>query len=319
VAKVAIGAAIVSTALFLIATGTSWLFLARALSGFATGLAASASTAWLAELLPLERRSDASILATAGNFIGLAIGPLLGGVLAAYAPWPLRLPHAIYLTLLLATLAAVRTVPETVIGVQRRWSDLSLAPRFGVPQNIRLAFVSPAVTGFAIFSLIGFYGALIPGVIAENIDSGGPLVAGAVVFGFFAIATATLLVIRGCTPRATMMSGLILLPLSLGLLILVEHLHLLSLLGIATIFGGIAAAFGYRGSLQVVNVLAPPDRRGEVVSTYLIALFAGNSIPVVGIGLLATTTGPTVAHLAFAGIISIFAVIAATIGSRMSA
>jgi hypothetical protein len=103
------------------------------------------------------------------------------------------------------------------------------------------------------------------------------------------------------------------------LLILVEHLHLLSLLGIATIFGGIAAAFGYRGSLQVVNVLAPPDRRGEVVSTYLIALFAGNSIPVVGIGLLATTTGPTVAHLAFAGIISIFAVIAATIGSRMSA
>ena len=41
---------------------------------------------------------------------------------------------------------------------------------------------------------------------------------------------------------------------------------------------------GYRGSLEVINRIAPADRRSEVVSSSLIALFAGNSVPVIGIG-----------------------------------
>ncbi len=41
----AIGFAIAGTAAFALATGTGWLFAARVLSGFATGLAAGAATA----------------------------------------------------------------------------------------------------------------------------------------------------------------------------------------------------------------------------------------------------------------------------------
>src|SRR5690348_4019362 len=39
---------LLSTLTFLLADGTAWLFAARVLSGFATGLAAGAATAWLA-------------------------------------------------------------------------------------------------------------------------------------------------------------------------------------------------------------------------------------------------------------------------------
>ena len=50
--------------------------------------------------------------------------------------------------------------------------------------------------------------------------------------------------------------------------------------------GGVALALGYRGSLQVVNRIAPDDRRAEVVSGFLLACFVGDSVPVVGVGVL---------------------------------
>jgi MFS family permease len=46
----AIGFGIASAVVFAAASGTAWLFAARALSGFSTGLGAGAATAWIAEL-----------------------------------------------------------------------------------------------------------------------------------------------------------------------------------------------------------------------------------------------------------------------------
>jgi len=82
----AIGVGIVSTLAFLLADGTVWLFAARILSGFATGLAAGAATAWLAELQPQGDKAVAASIASAANFAGLAVAPLLAGTLAQLAP-----------------------------------------------------------------------------------------------------------------------------------------------------------------------------------------------------------------------------------------
>jgi hypothetical protein len=46
----------------------------------------------------------------------------------------------------------------------------------------------------------------------------------------------------------------------------------------AAAVGGVAASLGYRGSLEVVNRIAPPQQRSEVVSSYLMAAFGGNSL-----------------------------------------
>lgn len=98
---------------------------------------------------------------------------------------------------------------------------------------------------------------------------------------------------------------------------LAEHLHSLWVVAVATFIGGIAAAFGYRGSLQVVNAICPPDQRSEVVSVLMFCMFAGNAIPVIGISVLAAATSPPIAHAAFAGVITSFAVLAFVVGYRM--
>ncbi|HYA07415.1 MAG TPA: MFS transporter, partial [Xanthobacteraceae bacterium] len=143
-----------------------------------------------------------------------------------------------------------------------------------------------------------------------------PAVAGGVVFELFAIAAMTILVSGSIASQAAMLSALALLPPSLWLLVGAEAAGSLPLLLCATAAGGIAGGLGYRGSLEVINRIAPADRRSEVVSSYLIALFAGNSLPVIGIGLVAAAAGSLVAHLSFAGVITALAGIAMLTGIK---
>ncbi|MBV9756739.1 MAG: MFS transporter, partial [Alphaproteobacteria bacterium] len=176
----ALGIGLVSTLVFLCADGTVWLYMARVLSGLATGLGAGAATAWIAELYPRGDRAAAAALASAANFAGCALAPLFAGALAQLAPAPLRLSYAAYGVVLVVTAAAVLAVPETAAH-RTSLADVGLRPRVGVPSQIRLAFVVPAVTAFASFALLGFYAALIPSLLGESLHLRAPLIAGAVV------------------------------------------------------------------------------------------------------------------------------------------
>lgn len=307
-----IGAA--STVAFGLASGTFWLFVARALSGLATGLASSTLTAWIAELQPDGRSREGAVTATVANFLGLAVGPLIGSLPARFSVQPLRLPFAVYLAMLLVMGIVLSHVPETVKEPTRRFSDLSLRPRFGVPKEQLAAFLSPAMTAFVTFALIGFYAALIPNLLADALKDPRPLVAGVVLFLLFAVASVAVFATRALASRTAMLAGLAMFPPAVALLIMAEHTHRLLLLLAASALAGIAASLGYRGSLTVVNRIAPEERRGEVVSTYLIVMFCGNSLPVIGIGLLSARTNPAFAHAAFAGLIAILAAIGLLVG-----
>ena len=311
----AIGIGTASTIAFAVAGGTSWLFVARALSGFATGLAGGAATAWLAELYPGADTGAASRLSAAANFFGCAIGPLMGGVLAQFAPEPLRLPFYAYFILLGAAAAALAFAPETV-AKRKRLAEASLKPRLGVPQRIRLQFLSPAVAAFATFALIGFYAALLPSLLRESLHLSSPLVAGAIVAELFGIAALTILSTGRLESRTTMLTSLVLVLPSVWLLVAAQIFQSLPLLLIAAAGTGVSGGLGYRGSLEVVNRIAPADQRSEVVSSYLVVCFAGNSLPVIGVGLLSAAAGSLAADVSFAAVITALAGIAFLTGIK---
>ena len=304
-----------STMAFAAASGTAWLFVARALSGFSTGLAAGATTAWLAELYTGRGEGTAARIAAAANFFGCAAGPLLGGFLAQYAPMPLRLPFYVYLVLLCITAGVIGLAPETLAN-PRPLGAVSLRPRLGVPRSIWLQFVSPAVGGFAVFALIGLYAALITSLLHEGLHYTAPLIAGAVAAEVFGVAAVTILATGRFGSQVTLISALALLLPSVWFLIAAEVAQSLLLVIVAAGLTGIAGGLGYRGTLEVINRIAPADRRSEVVSSYLIALFAGNSVPVIGIGLLAAAATPLTAHVTFAVVTTMLAGIAAWAGVK---
>ena len=81
----------------------------------------------------------------------------------------------------------------------------------------------------------------------------------------------------------------------------------IALLVAATACGGVAAALGYRGTLAGINAIAPAERRSEVVSSYLGAVYCGNALPVIGVGLVSRLVSAPIAHALFAVFIAAIA------------
>src|ERR1700722_14391499 len=103
---------IVSSVIFLLATGTAMLLVGRALVGFATGTVMPAASAALVELEPNHDRRRASLITTVGFLSGAAIGPLVVGVMAQYLPRPTVTPFCFEIGIQILGLIGVLALKE---------------------------------------------------------------------------------------------------------------------------------------------------------------------------------------------------------------
>ncbi|RVB20691.1 MFS transporter, partial [Mesorhizobium sp. M7A.F.Ca.CA.002.10.1.1] len=307
--------AIVSALVFLFAVNVVSLDVARILSGLGIGVGAGTGTAWIAELLPGADKSRASVIATSTNFLGLGLGALISGFLAEYEPWPLRLIFIVYLAALVVVTILVWRTRETV-SKPGGLGGISWRPRLSVPEEIRARFVAPAVTGFGAMALVGFYAALAPSILAQQLHETNHAVAGALFFELAIVTAISIVVLMHMKSNKAMLAALALMIPSVLLVVAAQILASMALMVAATACCGVAAALGYRGGLQVVNEIAPKDRRAEVVSSFFICCFVGNALPVIGIGIVSTYASPVAASLAFAGMIVVFALVALAFGLK---
>ncbi|RVC71930.1 MFS transporter, partial [Mesorhizobium sp. M2A.F.Ca.ET.046.02.1.1] len=197
-----------------------------------------------------------------------------------------------------------------------RLSDVSLRPRLSVPDNIRAQFVAPAVTGFGAMALVGFYAALAPSILAQQLHVTNHAEAGGLFFELSIVSAITIVATARLASRSTMLAALVLMIPAVALVVAAQIYASMALMIAATAVCGAAAALGYRGGLQVVNQIAPADRRAEVVSVFFICCFCGNALPVIGIGVLSSLANATAASLAFAGMIIVFSLVALGFGAK---
>src|SRR5436305_13626204 len=108
-------------ALFAAAGSAGWLFAARALQGLAVGMISGAATAAVVEPDPGGDRRRAAMLAGLAQAGGSASGPLFAGVLAQWAPQPLRLCFVITLGATLIAAAATAKLPEPAGRKREPW------------------------------------------------------------------------------------------------------------------------------------------------------------------------------------------------------
>ncbi len=308
VAVPAIVLAAFSALLFMVATSTLLLFLGRMLIGLAVGVASGTGTAWLAEEFGPDDRQKATLSAATANLSGIALGPLVGGLLAQYAPWPLKLPFIVYIALLVVVAIAVSRVSVTRKPQIAKLSEVRVHARIGVPRDLLEEFAAPAVTGFAIFALGGLYFALIPSVVVNDLHETNIAVSGLIIFELGVLAAALIVVGRRLRPPVAMTTGLLALLPAVVLVVSAQAARSMPLLVLAAAFAAVTLGLGYRGSLQIVNEIAPDDRRAEVVSSYYISCFVGNSVPVIGLGVLTTLTTALTGSIAFAVTIALLGI-----------
>ncbi len=127
-----------------------------------------------------------------------------------------------------------------------------------------------STAAFAAFSLLGLFAALAPTFLGNVLHEDNHAVQGAVVFLLFAAGTAIQLLLSRFPSRRIMVAGL-------GLLL---------------------------------PALAPPGRRGQIVSTYFVACYGGLIVPVVGVGIASGFIGDFPAVLALSVLLAALCLVA---------
>jgi MFS family permease len=302
VLAVALGASALSTVVFILAPDVGALIAARIVSGLSAGLMTGTATATLTELVPPSAGRRASLAATAANMAGLGLGPLVAGLFAQYAPDPTTLVFEVYLAVLAVAALILLLVPETVRVRTRpalRFTGL------GIPQHGRREFIAAGVAAFAAFALLGLFSSLVPGFIAGQLHQGSHAVQGAVVFLLFAVAAVTQVAVARLRSSRVVLSGLGLFLAALALIVAALAQSAMALFLAGTVAGGAATGAIFLGSLATANRLAPAGQRGQALSAFFLACYAGLVIPVVGVGVISGFTGTFTAVLIFSILLAV--------------
>jgi MFS family permease len=278
------------------------LIAARIVSGLSAGLMTGTATAALTELAPASASRRASLVATAANMAGLGLGPLVAGLLAQYAPDPTTLVFEVYLAVLAAAGLILLLIPETV---RPRTRPVLRFTGLGIPERGRGEFIAAGVAGFAAFALLGLFSSLVPGFLAGQLHQGSHAVQGAVVFLLLAVGAVTQVALSRFASRRVILAGLSLLLAGLALIVAALAQSAMGLFLAGTVAGGVAVGAIFLGSLATANRLAPADRRGQSLSAFFVACYAGLVIPVVGVGVLSGFTGTFPAVLTFSILLAV--------------
>jgi hypothetical protein len=75
----------------------------------------------------------------------------------------------------------------------------------------------------------------------------------------------------------------------------------------------------FLGSLATASRLAPPGRRGQIVSTYFVACYGGLIVPVVGVGIASGFIGDFPAVLALSVLLAVLCIFALVSVGRTAA
>jgi len=277
------------------------------------GLTTGTATAALAELHPDRRR--ATTLATVANMGGLGLGPVLAGLVATVLPGPTTTPFVLLLVLLLPAVALVR-VPETARPQGAGWRHAVRPQRLALPRTGRRAFAAAAVAGFAAFVLLGLFTSLTSSLLARELADPGPAIVGLAVTVTFAASVACQLAVARMDLRRAALGGLAALPVGAVLVVAAVSAGSLTLFLAGAVVGGAGIGLSFQAALSRVAQLARDDDRGAVTSTFFVAAYLGITVPVVGVGELATATGLVTAAVALAVLVAALAAAGAVLTAR---
>lgn len=276
--------------LFIVAGSAGMLIAARAVQGFATGIA----TTTLGAAILDTNRTRGPLLNSITAFMGHTVGSLGAGVLITFAPAPTQLVYGLLMAVCVIGIVLLAAMPET--GTNRPGAFASLKPDVRVPQQARATFLRILPLNVAGWALGGFYLSLMPSVVRAATGFTSPLVGAVVVAALMITAVTTVVCLRD-QPTARLLS-LGVWGLALGVMITLAGVELqrVELMLGGTVVAGIGFGSSFSGILRALLPLAGPDERAGLLATYYVASFLSFSLPAVAAGILAPTFG--LAHTA---------------------
>src|SRR5215217_2909694 len=268
----------VAAVVFLAWTSLAGLLVARLLTGIALGASVATATAYIADLdagpdgTP-SRRSG--IVATIANIGGLAVGPLLAGALAQYAPHGLTLPYVLLLAALVVAAAVVVLSPE---GRQPVHPRPGYRPqRLRAPAHARGQFLAATTAAFLVFAVGGLFAGLVGTFLAGPMHHPSATFTGFAIFLNFGAGVLVQTTTTRWPAQRLIAAGLV--PTIVGLIVLVASAWTspasLALFLIGGTVMGLGGGAMIRGSLSVVISTTGAADRAGALATYFTASYVG--------------------------------------------
>ncbi|MET0235509.1 MAG: MFS transporter [Kibdelosporangium sp.] len=305
--RVIVGATLVealSALVFLAWPDVAGLILARLIGGAGIGALVATATAHLSELRLVSRPAadpaSSGLISSVVNMGGLAIGPLIGGVLVQYVAGPLTVPYLIFLGLLVVSAIAVSLVPETVVRQEER--PAYRPQRISLPQTATSQFFGAATAAFAAFAITGLFTALAPTLMTLAFHEPSKLLGGTATFAVLAAAAGAQVVFARLATRSQLKMGFLAMAAGLVVLPVAVLTSTLWLFFVGAVIAGAGIGLGFRAAVATAASLAEPGFQGEVLAALFLGAYAGLVIPVLAIGVALVWVSSSIAVVLFSAL-----------------
>ncbi len=300
----AVGVQLAATAVYISSSSLPALLTGRIVSGMSVGLLTSAATAHLGELHAAARPGAhprrAEMAAVAANLGGIALGPLVGGMLAQWMPQPLRYSFVAAAALMVVTAALTLLVPETRTREQRT-GTFRLRP-LALPAAQRGRFAAAVFAALAAFAVYGLVNATGPTFLAVDLGRPSHLLAGFLACVGVAAGALVQIALVQAQARTASALGVAGVPIGLALLVLGANQSSLGLFLAGVIVSGAGAGALFKGCIATMAQLTAPAERAGVTATFFTGAYLGLSVPAIGLGVAAQ-------HIGLVHALDVFAVV----------
>lgn len=298
--------------------------VSRLVIGLASGMITTSASIGLNHLNASGDAKRTAVVTTFGMTLGFGLGPLIGGLVAQWAPAPLVSAYVPSLLLgLLATWALSRIpvqhqIPTPPSAQIKGSSWAQWLPSITLPRPaLRRHFWIACMGTFSAFGMFSLYASLAPSFMQDMLPWHGPAVSGISIAMILFLSSAFQLLARRTPTRTTAIAGLGALALCNLLLLLTTYtgstfLFMLSVL--VTAFGhGLANLTG----MSLVGKVATPATRAGLLSSYLIVAYVGAIAPILGVGWLSDHLGLTTAIVIFCSVMALLTATLALIANSL--
>lgn len=301
----ALALALAGTLLTLLAWDMPSLIVGRFIVGVASSMMTTSASVGLGALAPAGSVQRVAMMTGFLIAFGFGLGPLLGGIMGQWAPYPLVTTYVPTLLLGMLGIYALRTLrlPAKVRHMASsnqplHWRDCLPKLTWADPANSSV-FALTCGFPFLAFGVFGMYASMAPLFLEKMLPWHGPFVSGLSI-ALILLTSAGVQVASGRLPTAVCgLAGLLSLAVSNALLMA----NLWAGSAVLFVLGVLLTAIGHGmcmlAGMSMVNRIALPGNRSGLLSTYLVIGYIGSMAPMMGMGWIADYWGLNMAVSAF--------------------
>ena len=292
--------------------GIASFAVSRLLIGLASGAITTAASIGLTQLNTSGDTQRAAATTSLTIAFGFGLGPIVGGLVAQWAPAPLRtayLPSLVLSAVAIYALFQVRIPAHLLPATPAAPLQLAqLLPRLTFPERAVLRPYRLASMGaFCAFGMFSLFASLAPSFMQKMVPWHGPAISGLSIGLILFLSAAVQFVAQRWMTKKVLMAGYLSLALCNVLLMMNVFAASSLLFALCVLTTALGHGLCNLGGISVVNKVARADNRAGLLATYLVIGYVGTILPILGIGWLSDHLGISKALLVFCGVFAALA------------